>query len=150
MVEVIPIPDQSAATASRALINCVVSRFGIPDQIHSDQRRQFESELFKETCKVLGITKSRTTPYHPEANGNVERENRTIKEMLRHHVNEYQDNWDKYLNIVLFCIRSSKHASTRFSPAEMTLGRKLKYPANLEFSAINPHPADNFLITEEI
>ncbi|KII67360.1 Pro-Pol polyprotein [Thelohanellus kitauei] len=148
-VEAIPKPDQSAATASCALIDCVVSRSGIPGQIHSDQGRQFESELFKEKCQVLGITKSRRTHYHPAANGNVERGNRTFKEMLRHHVYEYLD-YRKYLIIVIFSIWQSKHASKRFSPADMTLGRKHKTPANLEFSAINLCSEDGSLITERM
>ncbi|KII74835.1 Pol polyprotein [Thelohanellus kitauei] len=83
-VEAVAVRDQTSVTASKALLECIVSRFGVPDRIHSDQGRQFESELFQNICKSLGITKSRTIPYHPSGNGNVERENRTIKEMLRH------------------------------------------------------------------
>lgn len=133
-VEALAVPDQTAATASKALIECIVSRYGIPDQLHSDQGRQFESEIFKNLCSRLGINKTRTTPYHPSGNGNVERSNRTIKEMLRHFVNSYQNDWDFYLPIVLLAIRSSQHSSTKFSPAELTLGRNLRTPTHVEFS----------------
>ncbi|KII68202.1 Transposon Tf2-9 polyprotein [Thelohanellus kitauei] len=133
-VEALAVPDQSSSTAVKAMLECVVYRFGIPDRIHSDQGRHFEGDLFKGICKTMGIKKSRTTPYHPASNGNVERENRKIKEMLRHHVNSNQNDWDRHLSMVLFAIRSAQNASTKYSPAELTLGRKLKTPVALEFS----------------
>ena len=57
-------------------------RFSPPEQLHSDQGRQFESEVIAKVCKLLGIAKTRTTPCHPQSDGLVERFNRTLLSML--------------------------------------------------------------------
>ena len=74
-MEAFAIPNQEASTVANKLVDEVFMRFGIPTQLHSDQGRQFESHLMTEICKLLGIQKSRTTPYHPQSDGMVERFN---------------------------------------------------------------------------
>ena len=64
------------------LIKEVISRFGVPQQIHSDQGRNFESILFAEMCKLLGIKKTRTTPYPPASDGMGERFDWTLEMQL--------------------------------------------------------------------
>ena len=66
------IKDQTASTVADVLLTHCFNFFGMPRWIHSDQGRNFESELFKELCKLLDIRKTRTTPYHPQSEG-VER-----------------------------------------------------------------------------
>ena len=63
-VEVYPIKNQEAQTVFRKLIDEMFCRFSPPEQLHSDQGRQFESDLIAEICNMLGIKKTRTTPYH--------------------------------------------------------------------------------------
>ncbi len=82
-MEAFAIPNQEATTVARILTQEVFCRFSPPEQLHSDQGRQFESELIAEVCKLLGIAKTRTTPYHPQSDGLVERFNRTLLSMLR-------------------------------------------------------------------
>ena len=65
-VEAYPIPNQEAATIAKKLTDEFFFRFSPAEQLHSDQGRQFESELVSEVCKLLGIHKSRTTPYHSQ------------------------------------------------------------------------------------
>ena len=65
------------------IVREVVSRFGVPSSIHLDQGRKYESRLFSEMCKVLPIKKTRTTPYHPQSDGMVERFNKTLVRMLK-------------------------------------------------------------------
>ena len=68
-VEAFGMPDQEASTVPDCLVQGFVSRFGVPSQIHSDQGAQFQSNLFQALCRILGIEKTRTTPYHPQSDG---------------------------------------------------------------------------------
>eukprot|EP00731_Ephydatia_muelleri_P003703 Em0001g3703a len=88
--EAVPMPDQTAERIVLALID-IFSRFGIPEILHSDQGRNFESTILKKTCAAFGIVKSRTTSYHPQGDGMVERLNRTLLQLLRAYVQQQPD-----------------------------------------------------------
>ena len=77
-VEAYPVLNQEATTLAELLVREFICQFGVPLLIHSDQGRNFESELFAKVCRLRGIKKTRTTPYHPQSDGMVERCNRTI------------------------------------------------------------------------
>ena len=77
-MEVYPIPNQEAVTVARKLTDEFFFQFSPPEQLHTDHGRQFESKLVAEACKLLGIDKTRTTAYHPQSDGLVERFNRTL------------------------------------------------------------------------
>ena len=81
-VEAYAVPDHQALTVGDKIVSEFVCTFGVPRQIHTDQGREFESELFSTLCKKLGIEKTRTTPYRPQSDGLVERFNRTLQQML--------------------------------------------------------------------
>ena len=87
-VEAYPVPNHTALTVADKLVNEFISRFGVPLEIHTDQGREFESILFSRLCEVLEVKKTRTTPYHPQSDGLVERFNRTILQMLSIYVNK--------------------------------------------------------------
>jgi transposase InsO family protein len=80
--ECFAMPNMEAKTMAKLLVEEVIVRFGTPYVIHTDQGVQFESHLFQEVCRLLQIQKPRTTPYHPQSDGMVERNNRTILTML--------------------------------------------------------------------
>ena len=92
-----PLPNQEATTVAEKLVNEFICRFGVPRELHSDQGRNFESKVFAEICKLLDIEKTRTTPLHPQSDGQVERFNRTLVEMLRGKIKEDQKDWDLQL-----------------------------------------------------
>lgn len=138
-IEAYAIPDQTAETVAEKLVNEFISRFGTPLELHSDQGRTFESNLFQDVCKLLGITKTRTTPYHPSSNGMIERFNLTLANMISSFVDKNQKDWDKNLPLLTAGYRSSTHETIGFSPNFLMLGREVRTP--LEFS-LDIHPID--------
>ena len=122
--EAVPLPDQKAKSISNAIIK-LCSSFGIPDVIHSDQGRNFESCLFREMLTAFGIEKSRTTAYHPQGDGMVERFNRSLLQLLRCYTQQEND-WEQYLPLVLYAYCTAPHSSTGISPFELMFGRPPK------------------------
>ena len=129
--EAYPLPNQEATTVANALAQQFICRFGVPLEIHSDQGRNFESTLFSEMCRLLGIKKTRTTPLHPQSDGMVERFNRTILAQLSTFVEQHQRDWDQHIPMLLMAYQSAVHNSTRYTPARLMLGRDLRLPVDL-------------------
>ena len=126
-----PLPDQEATTVAEKLVNEFICRFGVPRELHSDQGRNFESKVFAEICKLLDIEKTRTTPLHPQSDGQVERFNRTLVEMLRGKIKEDQKDWDLQLPACMMAYRSAVHESTDVSPNLLMLGREVEVPLDV-------------------
>ena len=135
--ESFPMPNIEARTVAKILVEEVVCRFGIPDVIHSDQGKQFESRLFLEMCNLLQIQKTRTTPYHPQSDGMVERINKTLTTMLSMFVKDYQRDWDDHLPYVMMAYRSSEHETTGMTPNLLMFGREVSTPIDIAFEMSN-------------
>ena len=120
-LEAIALKDQTADTITKELI-VVFGRFGMPQFLHSDQGRNFESTLLRSTLEAFGVEKTRTTAYHPQGDGMVERANRSILQMLRTFVEKKTD-WERWLPLMLYAYRTSKHPSTGRTPFEVMFGR---------------------------
>lgn len=102
-----------------------IARFGAPLEIHTDQGRNFQSDLFKAVCKLFGAPQTRTTPYHPASNGQVERSNRSLLQMIRCYINRDQTVWNEQLPLLLAAYRSTRHKSTGSYPNFMMLCREV-------------------------
>ena len=98
---------------------CPHNRFGCPKTIISDQGREFVNSVNAELQTLLGTEHRMTSAYRPQSNGLVEKFHHTIQSCLLKVVNDHQNNWDVYLDPILFSIRTSKHKSTGFTPFEM-------------------------------
>ena len=145
--EAFPVPNQEAATVAQVLVDGFFCRFGLPDELHSDQGRNFESALFQECCRLLGIRKTRTTPLHPESDGMVERFNRTLVQEMAKRCRHGQSDWDQHIPTILMAYRSAEHEATGYTPAQLMLGRDLRLPLDLLFEGPPNDPVDQ-LTTE--
>ena len=132
-VEAYAIPNQEAITVAQKLTDEMFCRFSPPEQLHSDQGKQFESSLVQEVCKLYQIKKTRTTPYHPQCDGMVERFNRTLLDMLSTMTRDHPFDWEYHLRKVCFAYNSSIHSSTGFSPFFLMFGRKAQLPLDLMY-----------------
>ena len=95
-----------------------------------DNGLEFANNLSKEMYKKLGVNLRLTTPYHPQANGMIERTNRTTSQMILKmlHENNKQQDWVDYLPTVGFALWTTIHKSTNYEPLALLLGGKLKIP----------------------
>ena len=89
----VPTRDQTTHTMVKALWGAFIQTFGFPERILSDRGGAFESELMQQLCALYGCVKSRTTPYHPQGNGAVERFNQTLLSLLSSLNAEEQSQW---------------------------------------------------------
>ena len=131
--EAYPLPHQRSELIAQTLVSEWISRYGTPERIHSDQGSNFESETVQELFRVLDIRKTRTTPYHPQSDGMVERLNATIEQMLRCYVDKNQRDWDSKLSLVMSAYRSSVHSTTQNTPYFLLHGREFTLPVDLIF-----------------
>ena len=147
-VECYPLPSQTAERVASTFVTEFVNRLGCPLELHSDQGRNFESHFFKRLCDMLEIAKTRTTPYRPSANGQVERMNRTILQILRCFIRGEQTDWDLHLGTVGTAIRATVNRQTGFTPNFLMLGREVMQPIDLMFHANDrqaTHPPRSYI-----
>ena len=135
-----PMRNQEATTVAKILVEQVICLVGTPSRILTDQGPNFESTLFKELCRMLGVTKIRTSPYKPSTNAGAERFHSTLNAMLAKKMKESQRDWDLHVQPVLAAYRASKHASTSLSPNFVIFGRENVMPADLIFCNKNVLP----------
>ena len=99
-----------------------ICHYGFPEKFISDQGRNFESDLIKELCKIAGVKKVHTTPYHPQGNGQLERFNSTLCNMLGTLSEEEKSDWKSHLGCMTHAYNCTKHASTTYSPYYLMFG----------------------------
>ena len=137
-VEAYAIPDQKAETVANTIVFEFFSRFGLPLDLHSDQGKNYQSELFRQVCCLLEINQSKSTSYRACSNGMVERFNQTLLNMSTTYVDEEQKMWDIYLPLVTAVYRSSVHDSTEYTPNMLMFGREFNLPVHF----LVGHPAN--------
>ena len=128
--EAIAMKSVEAEKVAEELMN-MFARVGIPGEILTDQGSNFTSQLLAELYRMLRVKPIKTTPYHPQTDGLVERFNQTLKSMLRRVSVQGGTDWDKLLPYVLFAYREVAQSSTGFSPFELLYGREVRGPLDV-------------------
>ena len=125
------IPDQTAETVASIFVTEFVCRYGVFTQLHSNQGRQLEADLFQGLCDLFGIKKTRTTHLHPQSDGQTERMNRTLLDILFKLAKDEPRQWDVQLPCAMASYRSSCHRKTEETPNQLMLGREVSTPVSL-------------------
>ena len=128
--ETVPLKNIEAETIAEEL-GKFFSRMGVPTEILTDQGSNFTSQLLKEVYRMLKIEPIRTSPYHPQTDGLVERFNSTLKSMLKKIAKDDPTEWDSWLPYLLFAYREVPNESTGFSPFELLFGRHIRGPLDI-------------------
>lgn len=111
---------------------------GVPKVLITDRDPKFTSDLFKEICKHLRVKQAMSTAFHPETDGQTERVNRVVEEMLRHFVHPRQDDWDKWLGTAEFAINNAYHESIQTTPFFLNYGQHPLTPATVKVDSTVP------------
>ncbi|GKD12432.1 putative reverse transcriptase domain, ribonuclease H-like domain, aspartic peptidase domain protein [Tanacetum coccineum] len=115
-------------TLTRLYIKEIVSRHGVPISIISDHDSCFTSRFWQSMQSALGIQLDMNTAYHPKTDGQSERTNQTLEDMLRACIIDFGKGWERHLPLVEFSYNNSYHASIKAAPFEALYGRKCRSP----------------------
>jgi hypothetical protein len=119
---------------------------GIPESILSDRDPRFTAHFWRALWEQLGTKLTMSTAYHPQTDGQTERANRTLEEMLRSYVNWRQTDWDVHLSTLELAFNNAKQASTGFSPFYLNYGKEVRLPLDAAIEAVrrcpNPEAAE--------
>ena len=141
-MECYALPHTKAELLATALVDEFISRLGAPRYIHTDQGKNVDSNISRAVCDLLGVAKTRTTPYHPSGNGQVERYNKTLLQMVRCYLApkvaptakpEVRARWDVNLHLLSGALRAVPNRITGYSPNMMMLGREVALPQDIVF-----------------
>ena len=127
----VPLPDITATAVADAFAFGIVSNFGVPSSITTDNGSQFSSALWTQLMRTWGIKSHFTTAYHPESNGLVERFHRRLKESLIALGSEEPNDWFWRLPCSLLSIRTTLKPDIGSSPADLVYGEGLAVPGTL-------------------
>lgn len=127
-VTAIALPSCTAEMTARTIFNEYFCKFGIPSVILSDQGTHFQNQLMANIQILIGYTHIYSTTYHPQTNGIVERFNATFVPQLAKLHDSQHNNWDEYLQAVVFAYNTGVHKSTKYSPYELLYGRTARLP----------------------
>lgn len=136
--------DASAKFTANLFLDNIVKLHGLPKCIVSDRDSKFTSNFWKELHAILDVKLALSTAFHPQTDGQTERTNRTLEQMLRCFISYKQDNWDELLSTSEFAYNSHKSSSTNKSPFFLNYGREIEIPSSLPVKNSNVQAACDF------
>lgn len=123
--------DTNSTTIADILVNQHICLFGSPKELLTDQGSNISGELIKEIARLFKIKHTKTSVYHPQSNGSLERSHHVLAEYLKQYVNKQHADWDKSLNTAMLSYNTSYHEGTKVSPYELIFRRKPRLPSAL-------------------
>ena len=114
--------EVSAEQFARLFRDNVWKHHGVPCDIVSDRDPRFTGKFLRSVCNLLQTRQSLSTPYHPQSDGQTERTNRILEDMLRHYVNPTQDDWDEHLATAQFAYNNAWQESIKETPFFLNYG----------------------------
>jgi len=127
LVRAVPLTGITATDVSAAFCRDWISLYGPPNTVLPDTGPQFASLLFQGVCNLMGIRNLYTSTYHPQTNGQVERFNKTLMDMLMHYIEDHQDNWDELESVLALAYNSRPQRSTGVAPMDLVTSRRLSH-----------------------
>ena len=128
-----PSKTQTVSATAKLLWNNFILHYGFPSKIITDQGRNFESELIENLWQVGGVKKLRTSPYHPQTNGQCEQFNGTLLNMLGTLNPEQKRDWTSHVPALVHAYNCSRNVATGFSPYYLLFQREPMLPVDVEF-----------------
>lgn len=139
MVKFVPTTNTiTAEGAARLFLDHVFKVFGMPKTIVSDRDPRFTGKFFMDLCKLLGIKQAFSSAYHPQTDGQTERTNRVMQDVLRHYVAPDGKDWDTHLSMAEFAVNNAYHESIQSTPFFLNYGRHPRVPGHPEFRSKVP------------
>ncbi|KAL7826217.1 hypothetical protein SRHO_G00339550 [Serrasalmus rhombeus] len=137
-IECYPTSKGTAAHTAKMLVQDFIPRWGLPEQIESDQGTHFTGQVVQAICKLLKVNWKLHCPYRPQASGQVERVNRVIKERLTK-LHSQGVKWTAALPAVLCSIRATSNKTVGLSPYEVVTGRPMLVPGVIDLRKADVH-----------
>ena len=137
-----PLANLTAQAVAKILVAVIISKYGAPSRILTDQRSNFLSELVQNICTLFKVKQMNTTAYHPQTDGLVERFNRTLCDMLACYVHDEQELWETYLPFVTLAYNTSVQTSLNETPLYLFYGREPNLPTD-EIQSIRYRAIEN-------
>ena len=134
------VKDQTACTAAETLRNGYFGLFGAPAYLVSDQGKAFMGHIITHLCDLYGVQKLRTSPYHAQTNGQVERMNQSIIRMIGKLEEDKKACWSKHLPGLLLAYNATRSVVTGYSPYYLPFGRRSRIPVDYLFPTLHDSP----------
>ena len=125
-------------------VNTVIKLHGVPKSLISDRDSKFTSSFWARICDRLGMVQGMSSAFHPQTDGQTERMNSVLEDMIRHYTSDRQDNWDKLLACAEFAVNNSYNKSIKSTPFYLNYGDHPDTPLTVNISTSGVPGADQF------
>ena len=142
------IDEVSAEGIARLILHHVVRLHGVPREFVTDRDKRFDANFMRALCSLMGVQQSMSSAYHPQSDGQTERMNRVLEDMLRHYVKPTQVDWDEHLDMAEFAVNNSYQESIKMAPFKLVYGSCRLTPVTMDVAKRGNKPAADKLVTD--